>query len=268
MNVLLKAVAVVFGGLLLFGIQHTALAQEGEGGGAASAPPASAPAPDAAGAAPKAILGGEALEAELQRFWGEKRKVRVVERRLYPKDTRHELTAFGGMIPNDPFLFYYTAGARYGYFASESFCFELSYAKAFLQDTDLGSFLEDNFHKIDAIQKNDQFRQMAHLDIVWTPLYGKMAFLTTKLVHFDMGIFLGAGWLNTEYYHDVEEVNKPRHTIQANVGAGFRFHLLNYLTLKFDVHQYFFKKVQGGLSHPTMISLGLSTLLPYPVQKR
>lgn len=208
------------------------------------------------------------MEQDLDRYWGEKRKIRIVERMLHPKDERHEITAFGGIVPNDPFLFYYTAGVRYGYFASESFSLEATYAKAILNDTELGSFLEDNFAKIDEVQENDRLQHIAHLDLVWTPFYGKMAFLSSKLIHFDLGLFLGAGWLNTSYYNQEKAADVSRNVILGNAGAGFRFHIMDYFTVRFDVHQYFFQKVQGGLSHPTMLSLGLSTLLPFPTRQR
>jgi len=219
-------------------------------------------------AAQPARTGGKQMEADLEQYWGEKRKIRVVERQLHPKDSRHEFAAFGGIIPNDPFLFYYTVGGSYGFFAAESFSFEATYVKALLNDTELGSFLEEKFTKIDEVQENDRMEQLAHLDLVWTPFYGKMAFLSSKLVHFDLGLFLGAGWLNTTYYNQKQNQDVSRHVVLGNAGAGFRFHIMDYFTLRFDVHQYFFQKVQGGLSHPTMLSLGLSTLLPYPTRQR
>ncbi len=255
MNALLKAAVIVTGAFVMISGTPLARAQQPTG----SEEPA-APAVDE-----KAV---KRIEENLDLYWGKKRRIKVVERRKHPKAERHEIALFGGMIPNDPFLFYYTAGLRYGYFFSESLSLEATYAKPFQENTDLGTFLEDTFPKIDDVQENDQFRHMAHADIVWTPFYGKLAFLTRKLVHFDLGLFLGAGWLNTEYLNKETGVEESRHTIQGNLGAGFRFHLMDYVTLRFDVHQYFFKKVQGGLSHPTMISLGVSTLVPYPVRKR
>lgn len=271
MNGLAKAAAIVLSAALLFSLApRTVSAQPGPPPGSPPvvAPPAAPALPVVAPAPAAAPAPSPEMEKDLQLYWGAKRKVRVVQRRLHAKDSRHEVTAFGGIIPNDPFLFYYMAGARYGYFASESFSLELTYAKPFLKDTDLGSFLEDTFPKIDDVQENDRFQHMAHADLVWTPFYGKMAFLSTKLIHFDLGMFLGAGWLNTQYLNKETAVSETRHTIEGNVGAGFRFHIMDYFTLRFDVHQYFFKKVQGGLSHPTMLSFGLSTLAPYPVRKR
>jgi len=292
MNTLSKAAAIVSGALLVVVATPAAWAQEtpppvpvaplpapvavDPAPPAAIAPPA-APAPLApvpAAAAPAAAVepvraGGGLIEKDLDRYWGEKRQVRVVERLLHPKDGRHELGLLGGIIPNDDFLFYYTAGVRYGYFASESISFELTYAKPFLQDTELGQFLVDNFgQKIDEVQENDRYQHMAHVNLVWTPFYGKLAFLTRKLVHFDLGVFVGAGWLNTNYQDQESSEDVSRQTIEGNVGAGFRFHILDELALRFDVHQYFFKKVQGGLSHPTMLSIGFSTLLPHPVRNR
>src|SRR5688572_20272427 len=53
------------------------------------------------------------VEADIQRYWGERREVGVVQKRLFPKAGRHELSATVGVLPSDPFLTYLGFGARY-----------------------------------------------------------------------------------------------------------------------------------------------------------
>ena len=82
------------------------------------------------------------LERDLAKFWGSKRKVKVVQRRLFAKDGRFEVAPFAGIIPNDDFIVYYPMGLRASYHFSEAFTVEASFAHAIEQETELRSFLE------------------------------------------------------------------------------------------------------------------------------
>ena len=64
--------------------------------------------------------------SDLETFWAEQRRVRVLQRRLYQTDNEFQLTLYVGAIPNDPFLNYYPIGGRFGYHITESIAVELS----------------------------------------------------------------------------------------------------------------------------------------------
>ena len=43
------------------------------------------------------------LDRNLDKYWGEKREIRTIEKRLFRKDTRLQASLYGGIIPNDDF---------------------------------------------------------------------------------------------------------------------------------------------------------------------
>ena len=60
------------------------------------------------------------IAKDLALFWGNKRAVKVVQRRMYQKEGKMEATLTTGVIPNDDFLIHYLAGARFGYYRKSS----------------------------------------------------------------------------------------------------------------------------------------------------
>ena len=139
--------------------------------------------------------GGEPGES----YWGAKRKVRVLQRRKFSKEGRFELGLFGGAIPNDPFLFYWTPGARVSYFFTESLAVGATYARVLLSPTELGDSIFDNYsNKIDA-RKTLRQKSLFHVNILeWTPLFGKMTFHDRGTFYFDWGLSAGFGLLETD----------------------------------------------------------------------
>ena len=84
---------------------------------------------------------GTMLDQKLDAYWGEKREIRTIQKRLFLKDTRWAFTAFGGVIPNDDFQIYVPMGVRAAYFVTEDIGIEASGAYALQSETDLREFL-------------------------------------------------------------------------------------------------------------------------------
>ena len=61
-----------------------------------------------------------------------------------------------------------------------------------------------------------------------------------------------------------EDVGEADQKILFSVGGGLRVFLNDWFAVRTDVNQYFFPKPDalGGISHPTMISFGLSAFVP------
>jgi outer membrane beta-barrel protein len=219
-------------------------------------------------AAADITAGGEPGES----YWGAKRKVRVLQRRKFSKEGRFELGLFGGAIPNDPFLFYWTPGARVSYFFTESLAVGATYARVLLSPTELGDSIFDNYsNKIDA-RKTLRQKSLFHVNILeWTPLFGKMTFHDRGTFYFDWGLSAGFGLLETDvellkFNGDSEIVPESEDfKVLFTLGSGVRFYVNDWLAARFDLGQYFFPKpggVGGGISHPTMVSFGFSAFLP------
>lgn len=241
--------------LLLMGLASPALAQDDAAAGEEA--PADAPMPTDG-----EELGTGSVESDLQLYWGGKRDVSVVQKRLFTKDGRSEFSLFTGVIPNDPFLTYVPVGARYNYYFLESIAVEVagSYVGPGLQvESDLRSFLKNQRNIRANVDLLDIQQWRAGASVVWSPFYGKLALLQRKLSHFDINLAAGFGVLGTESPPE-DGVGNPVSEVKPEgiIGAGFRFFLTNNFTLRVDYRQFIFQKVNGGVATPSEITLGVS----------
>lgn len=237
-----------------------AWAQDGDGEEAGEAADESA-APQASEADNSAAEA--AIERDLALFWGARRKVKIVQKRLYEKEGRFEITPAFSIIPNDDFILYYPIGGRIGYHLTEAFDVELSYAFAIDQDSELTTFLKDvNDPQIikEAVIR-EQIEMFYGIDLLWSPLYGKLSALGLKLTHFDTYVGLGAGIFHTKTFQpenpDGEGQVKPAgHTV-----LGFRWFITDLINIRTEYRHHFFEKEGGGVSTPVELSLGVGFLL-------
>ena len=246
-------------GLLLTVWVVPAVAQdaEAEGEGGEEAPAEEAPLPSSG-----EELGLGSVEKDLELYWGGKRDVSVVQKRLFPKDGRFEFTLFGGVIPNDPFLTYIPIGGRFNYYFQESISLEVagSFTGGPLQlDSELTTFLKNQRNIRANVDLLDIQQWRAGATFVWSPFYGKLALLNAKLSHFDINLQGGFGVLQAESppqngIGDPATEFKP----EGILGAGFRFFVTDNVTLRVDYRQFIFQKVNGGVATPSELTLGVS----------
>ena len=198
------------------------------------------------------------LEDDLALFWGKKREVKIVQRREFIKDGKMEASVFGGIIPNDDFIFYITPTARFGYHFAESFMVEGSFAYAMERDTGLKSFLEDSDIGLKSADIREFIEMYYNANILWSPIYGKISFLGTKLTHFDTFIGLGIGFFHTRAREDDTNPDfQSRLKPSANTVLGFRWHITDLINVRTEYRHYFFEKALGGISKPVEVSLGV-----------
>lgn len=223
------------------------------GGGSASAQEMSNDGTDDAANAPT-------LAEDMDAFWADQRRVRVLQRRLYQKDREFYLSLHLGAIPNDPFLKYWPIGLRAGYWLNESVGFELggSYiGNALAGNTDLASFLDERGEVEVFLRDVNQWR--ANAMVLWAPMYGKFSFVGRKLAHFDwfFGGGLGVVGVQNPVEGDIGEVEneiKP----EAILTTGWVLHLHQHWAMRFDYRQHIFAKDSGGVSLPSEFSIGAS----------
>ena len=204
----------------------------------------------------------EVLRADLGKFWGAKRQVSVVQRRMYTKDSRFEITPFSGVIPNDDFNVYYPSGLRLGYHLSESFSVEISGTIAPDVASDLGSFLENKVG-LERVELQQYFDSFYTANVLWAPAYGKISLLGTKLTHFETYLGVGIGMFSTlaipANNPDGVEEFKP----SGNTVLGFRWFISDMFSLRTEYRQHFFEKEGGGggISIPVEFSFGLGIMI-------
>lgn len=210
------------------------------------------------------------LESEFDMYWAKSREVTNIHKRLFLKQGRHEFAIFGGVIPNDDFFTYFPIGLRYDYYFAEDFAIEISGSYLIKQNSELGSFLENDLAGGSLEVDLPQYLEwQAGAGVLWTPLHGKVGAFGTKLGHFDFGIALGVMALGTRLRKEGEDEYKPRVDVGGNVGATVRFYVHDFIAIRVDYRHYFYAARDAddefrGVSYPAEISLGLAFFTPAP----
>jgi outer membrane beta-barrel protein len=220
---------------------------------------------------PVAVPAPEArsqIEQDIEKFWGKRRKVAVVQKRTYDaKEGRFELSVHVGYIPSDALMNYLPVGLRGAYHIKEWLGVELGFL--YTDATSFKSGLAEGLETIGTEGPNpfrltllEKQRLFFHLNAVFSVIHGKVAVMKTGLSHFDL--FLTAG----PSFHIVEQPIDDAGTpvsgvgtfrVGGNIGAGFKFFINDFFGIRLDVRQYLFPKSDaagGGLHKPTEISLG------------
>jgi outer membrane beta-barrel protein len=216
---------------------------------------------EAAGDNASATKAEKELEADLAVIWGGRRKVNVVQRRLFQKDGRFEAAPFSGVIPNDDFIVYYPVGLRLSYHFSEAFTVEGSFAHAIKKQTGLTEFLEkDAGIDIKRAEIQEEINQYFNVNLLWAPIYGKISLLGLKLSHFETYVGMGFGLFQTSEFDPQTgqtDGNKP----SGNTIFGFRWFITDMFNVRTEYRQYFFEKFGGGVSIPVELTLGIGVTI-------
>jgi len=223
--------------------------------------------------APGVVLAEEAepsmLDKKLDAYWGEKREIRTIQKRLFLKDTRWAFSAFGGVIPNDDFQIYIPMGGRIAYFLTEDIGIEASGAYALQSETDLRTFLTDELEggggasaQIFLTQFLDWY---ANVDFLWSPFHGKFGAFTSKLFHFDFYTAVGVGVNSLVIDYPGATPPSTEIAIAGNVGLGTMMYVLDWMAIRVDYRHFIHEfKAGDGLSYPAEISLGAAFFTPAP----
>ncbi|MBP7125484.1 outer membrane beta-barrel domain-containing protein [Myxococcota bacterium] len=221
------------------------------------------------------------LDRNLDRVWGKEREVRVIQKRIYEKDQRHEIGLLVGIIPNDSFFNYFPVGLRYDYFFLESVAIEV--AGAYVPSTDSNlrkDLLKFSGNAISTVQIPERVQWYAGLNAFWAPIHGKLSIFNAKLTSFDIGVLIGLGVMGSQIYDNLKKSWTTRWSYDGNVpfnlmmnlGLGAHLFLTDYLALRLDYRHYIFPAYPGkgnsewsdGVRSLAEITLGLGYLTPAP----
>jgi outer membrane beta-barrel protein len=179
---------------------------------------------------------------------GEEGAPRVVQNRKHVMS--HELSLGVGTVPIDPYYkgltgtFSYTVhGTNWGW---EVVSF--TYARDFW--TSLRDDLEHNWRQPGS-PKVPEMQFLGDSNLVWKPLYGKLAYLNRSLLYGEFYAVLGAAgakYTETNYY------------VGGDVGFGFRVHLSERISTRLDFRYYRFQRLEKAADNDNVlfINLGLS----------
>jgi len=150
-------------------------------------------------------------------------RVKSVQRKVYLKKGRFELTPLVSVSINDPYYSKFGASLRGAYYFADTLAISArgSVMQVLPSDdvrTAKRAFQSRIYHSV------PQWSGMA--DVEWAPLYGKVAFLNS-ILHFDGYLLGGAGVVKTE----TSSLEGRSLSIGADLGLGMRFVAKDFLAV-------------------------------------
>lgn len=189
-------------------------------------------------------------------------EVSVIQKKYLPKTERFQL--FGGlsMITNSPWFMNLGGKVSIGYYFTEAFGLELS--GMFLTNSEREVAKE--IHEQHQLEPDKFVNTKAHygVDIVWSPIYGKISFLNERIVPFDMYFTGGFGMSDT----NAQEKTVPT----FHLATGQIFALSKSLAFRWDFSWNFFQATpvsvgsspasEKGTYNDLILTAGVSFFFP------
>ena len=189
-------------------------------------------------------------------------EVSVIQKKYLPKTERFQIFAAGSIMTNTPWYNNYGARLHFGYNFTENFGVEIN--SSFLTNSERAASKE--LRENNGLQ-TDQFiytKNYIGLDIVWSPIYGKMTSLDNTITPFDMYFTFGGGNSNT---NSQEKSNATFH-----IGTGQIFAITKAMAFRWDYSFNFFQATPvptnddptptKGNYNDFVLSAGLSFFFP------
>lgn len=173
---------------------------------------------------------GQETEAQLPL----ERRAKVVQKKVYPKTFKHELSLFFGINPADSFVISLVEGLRYSFHINEMFGVQV-----------VGGYLQ-NFDKPDTALlidsgdqggldidsdfiKNAEIEWFVGADFVFYPVYGKFALMSDVIAHYDVGVYVGCAAMS---------LNNGKYSPAPDIGLVANIYFLKWLSMRADFMYY------------------------------
>lgn len=221
------------------------------------------------------------LDTNLDKVWGNERELKIIEKKQFQTDRRHEIGVYLGVIPNDPFFVYMPVGIRYDYHFMEGLSFEVAGAYIPSFENTLRSDLEVfSGGNIDRVEVPERVQWYGGVNILWTPFHGKFSVMNKKITSFDAGFLVGLGMMGSQVYNGTAKKWETRWSydgaipfnLMANLGAFLKFYATDYLAVGIDYRHYIFPGYPGkgngewsdGVRSLAEITIGVTYFTPAP----
>jgi len=149
-------------------------------------------------------------------------RIKSIQRKVFVKAGRWELEPVFALSLNDAFYQKMGGGASVLYHPVDNLGIELHGVYVGTIQTDMvGYFQQAN----EALPKVSNLRYYLTGGLQWSPLYGKLSFVTDDIVHFDAYLLAGFGMAYTE----------TGAKFATNLGVGLRYFFSSWLSIKLEV---------------------------------
>jgi len=176
--------------------------------------------------------------------------VSAIQERAYRM--QHELDLAVGLLPLDAFYKGLTVKGAYGFHFTDFIAAQGYFSYSYNLATGLRQQLERDFGVLPTAFDEVQF--FFGGDLLWKPLYGKLAVMNRTVIHGEVFLLLGAAGF------------KFTNTIRpgVNVGGGGRWFISQYVSLRLDLTNSIVLPVGGGsTSFTNVLALNLALALNF-----
>lgn len=197
--------------------------------------------------------GSQCIDETIRDELNARRRYRGVQKRMFQKAGRHELSVNGGLYAADLLSSSYLLAAAYTYHFTEDLALEASfgYARA---DSKLVRIVQ-NETSFTALRLNTPvYIYEGHL--LWSIAYGKLRWFQSGISRFDLHLALGGGVTD----------NQSAQGLTGSFGLGLKLFFGEWFALRVDVRDQLL--VQELLGHSQLVNnlamtLGFSVFFPF-----
>lgn len=191
-----------------------------------------------------------------------RKRVEVIQDRMYNKKNKSEFSLGLSLIPDNSFYFYTMVDIKYTYHFTEYLGVEGDFSYIFDSKKDLLTSIENTFNQ--TVQA-DILEYYYGGEFIFTPLYGKFAFLTKDILHWDFFVEIGVGAFNTEL----------QTRFAGNFGVGMHVIFNKWLAGRFDFRNYTYRETvnyidnsgttvnSGSVVNAKQFQFGISAYFPH-----
>ena len=218
----------------------------------------SAPALPAADAAPpppttETPAPAQCIDERIRDELNARRRYRGVQKRLFQKAGRHEISAMGGIYAADLLSSSYLLQGAYAFHFTEDLALEaeFGYTRA---DSDLVEIVENDTSFTAVRLDTPVYIYQGHL--LWTIAYGKLRWFSGGVSRFDIHLALGGGVTD----------NQSAEGLTVSGGIGMKLFFSSWFALRFDVRDHVMRQELIGASeivNNLTATLGASVFLPF-----
>ncbi len=241
-----------------FGLDLSDEAQKKEAQPATTPSPAVTPPAAEAEAPPQPAVPEEPLMTEREITQDD--RVKSVQRKVYLKKGRLEITPMVTLSLNDPLYSKFGASLRLAYYVADSLAISLRGIYLDVEPTDDVRTAKANFQSR-IYYSRPNFGGMA--DVEWSPFYGKVT-IFNSILHFDGYLIGGLGVINTSASAPDSKYPKAA----ADIGVGLRFMVQDYLAVNVALINTTYVDqppgtTKGATQNVMTINAGISFFVPF-----
>jgi outer membrane beta-barrel protein len=182
-----------------------------------------------------------------------RRRYRGVQKRIFQKAGRHELSAMGGVYAADLLSSSYLVGGAYTYHFTEDLALEASfgYTRA---ESSLVRIVENDTSFTALRLHTPVYIYEGHL--LWSLAYGKLRWFSGSVSRFDVYSAFGGGVTD----------NQTAQGLTGSFGLGTKFFFGEWFAVRFDVRDQILQQELIGHSeivNNIAVTLGVSAFMPF-----